>query len=197
MPLNDYDDSSLPLPPSFRLSLSSFLPIPGKHPAGSLGCRAAYVMSCHASASSVTHFADSPRPPTKDHRRFGNCFSAVLQFPKIPFVFVPSRNWRRPLARRTWAIEIRDLGIGKMTDVPSATFVIRSFARHSVSQAGMAYNERAEHALVVGGSFPIHESRCRVASRPPLKCVFGGTRQFSWLVAAAALAFIAVWCAHP
>ena len=156
------------LPPSFRLSLPSFHPIPGKHPAGSLGCRAAYVMSCHASASSVTHFADSPRPPMKDHQRFGNCFSAVLQFPKIPFVFVPSRNWRVSPSVGTADVGNWDSGFGNWQDDGRAvSHICHSLVRPSLRQpgiqAGMAYNERAEHALVVGGSFPIQESRCRVA----------------------------------
>ena len=77
------------------------------------------------------------RPPRKGHQGFGNCFSAVLQFPKIPLVFAPSRNWRVGRSLGNW-----DSGIGLMMDVPSAAFVIRSFARHSVGHSGMEYNER-------------------------------------------------------
>ena len=89
-----------------------------------------------------------------------------------------------------------------MMDVPSAAFVIRSFARHSVGHSGMAYNERGagirrrRSLSVVLFPFTNHDA-ASVAS--PLKCAFGGTRQFSWLlaalnaaIAASALAFIAV-----
>ena len=137
------------------------------------------------------------RPPRKGHQGFGNCFSAVLQFPKIPLVFAPSRNWRVGRSLGNW-----DSGIGLMMDVPSAAFVIRSFARHSVGHSGMEYNERGagirrrRSLPVVLFPFTNHDA-ASVAS--PLKCAFGGTRQFSWLlaalnaaIAASALAFIAV-----
>ena len=83
-----------------------------------------------------------------------------------------------------------------MMDAPSAAFVIRSLARHSVRQAG----SQAYRALVAtaarargGGSFPIHESRR--ASRMSIRrnsAIFLAPRRS----AAAALAFIAVCVAE-
>ena len=137
-------------------------------------------MSCHASASSVTH---SLRPPMKDHPSFGNCFSAILQFPKIAFVFHPGIGesvvrWHDALGFGNW-----DLGIGMMMDVPSATFVIRSFS--SVRQS--ARHTTSLHLLsVVLFPFTNHDVASRRACLSMCVRVFGGTRQFSWLFAALA-----------
>ena len=129
------------------------------------------------------------------HRGFGNCFSAVLQFPNILFVFFATYRVRprvRPSVgmKRNWAS-----GIGAMMDAPSAAFVIRSLARHSVRQAG----SQAYRALVAaaaagargGGSFPIHESR-----RASRMCIRRNSAIFLAPRRSAALAFIAVCVAE-
>ena len=123
-------------------------------------------MSCHASASSVTH---SLRPPMKDHPSFGNCFSAILQFPKIAFVFHPGIGesvvrWHDALGFGNW-----DLGIGMMMDVPSATFVIRSFS--SVRQS--ARHTTSLHLLsVVLFPFTNHDVASRRACLSKSQCVY-------------------------
>ena len=116
-------------------------------------------MSCHASASSVTH---SLPPPThegrKDHQGFGNCFSAILQFPTNSLCLLHIPESASPLARRAWAIGNR------RDDGRAVSHICHSLVRSS-SSVSQAYNE---HTLVVDGSFPIHESRCGiVASRLP------------------------------
>ena len=81
-----------------------------------------------------------------------------------------------------------------MMDAPSAAFVIRSLARHSVRQAG----SQAYRALVAaaagargGGSFPIHESR-----RASRMCIRRNSAIFLAPRRSAALAFIAVCVAE-
>ena len=81
-----------------------------------------------------------------------------------------------------------------MMDAPSAAFVIRSLARHSVRQAG----SQAYRALVAaaagargGGSFPIHESR-----RASRMCIRRNSAIFLAPRRSAAFAFIAVCVAE-
>ena len=125
-----------------------------------------------------------PPPTHEGPSEFWQLFLGHFAISKNSLCF-PSGNRRvgRPLARR---IGLWKLGFGNWHDDGRAvSYICHSlvFVRQAVSQA---YNEPT---LVVRGSFPIHESRCGVASRLPLKvsmCVFGGTRQFSWLFAALA-----------
>ena len=143
----------------------------------------------------VRHSVAPPflRPPRKDH-----CIG-VLAIVSRPFcnfqIFSLSSSLRTASVRpsvgmkRNWAS-----GIGAMMDAPSAAFVIRSLARHSVRQAG----SQAYRALVAaaagargGGSFPIHESR-----RASRMCIRRNSAIFLAPRRSAALAFIAVCVAE-
>ena len=84
-----------------------------------------------------------------------------------------------------------------MMDAPSAAFVIRSLARHSVRQAGsQAYRALVAAAAAAagargGGSFPIHESR-----RASRMCIRRNSAIFLAPRRSAAFAFIAVCVAE-
>ena len=104
------------------------------------------------------------RPPRKGHQGFGNCFSAVLQFPKNSLSL-------RSIAELASRSESWQLGFGNWPDDGRAVSrICHSLVRPSLRRAFRHGIQRARRGhttttLVVDGSFPIHESRCGVRVR--------------------------------
>ena len=129
-----------PVPPYLPSPLLLAAPIIPHHPGQAsihLVAVAAYVMSCHASASSVTPLLLLP-PPTQEgplHRHFGNCFSAVLQFPNILFVFFATYRVR-PRVRPSVGMK-RNRGFGNWRDDGRAVSrICHSLVGPSLRQTG-------------------------------------------------------------
>ena len=126
-----------PVPPSLPSPLVLAAPIIPHHPGQAsihLVVVAAYVMSCHASASSVTPFPPSAHPGRPLHRGFGNCFTAVLQFPNILFVFPTYRV--RPSVRPSVGMK-RNWGFGNWRDDGRAVSrICHSLVGPSLRQTG-------------------------------------------------------------